>query len=143
MKLSIIHCFMGSVGIQCPLTPLTFSLGEFSSYWDWLWYPRLLPVLASIAFPFAFHISVFFHSLFFTCHWISLVYFSRWRYLHPATNPLPLPDLGTGTGPQWTVWAELSFTLQYLHFTQSFTFPQQPTLVPQSLSLHNSSSLKG
>src|SRR6218665_3212512 len=40
----------------------------------WLWYPGLPPVLVSISFPFAFHISVFFHSLFFTCHWISFVF---------------------------------------------------------------------
>src|SRR6218665_1169317 len=49
---------MGSapVGAQCPLTS---SLGEFLGYTDWLWYPRLSPVLVSIALPFAFHISVF------------------------------------------------------------------------------------
>jgi len=29
---------------------LTSSLGEFPSYWDWLWYPELSPVLVSIAF---------------------------------------------------------------------------------------------
>src|SRR6218665_588251 len=40
----------------------------------WLWYPGLTPMLVSITFPFAFHISVFFHSFFFTCHWISLVF---------------------------------------------------------------------
>src|SRR6218665_2519573 len=64
---------MGSapVGAQCPLTS---SLGEFLGYWDWLGYPGLSPVLVSIAFPFAFHISVFFHSLFFTCHCISFVF---------------------------------------------------------------------
>src|SRR6218665_3156525 len=60
------------VGVQCPITS---SLGEFPDYWDWLWYPGLPPVLVSIAFPFAFHISVFsfpfsspaigFHSCFF------------------------------------------------------------------------------
>src|SRR6218665_956006 len=37
-------------------------------------FQHLLPVLVSIAFPFAFHISAFFHSLFFTCHWISFVF---------------------------------------------------------------------
>src|SRR6218665_3743894 len=58
------------VGVQCPLTS---SLGEFPGYWDWLWYPGLPPVLASIAVPFDFHISLFFHSLF-TCHWISVVF---------------------------------------------------------------------
>ena len=38
---------------------------EFPGYWNWLWYPGLPPVLKSIAFPFAFHISLFFHSIFF------------------------------------------------------------------------------
>src|SRR6218665_1320443 len=59
------------VGVQCPLTS---SLGEFLSYWAWIWYPGLPPVLLSIAFPFAFHILVFFHSLFFPYHWISFVF---------------------------------------------------------------------
>src|SRR6218665_3990861 len=54
--------------IQCPLTS---SLGEFAGYWDWLWYPGLLPLLVSIAF----HISVFLHPLFVACHWISFVFF--------------------------------------------------------------------
>src|SRR6218665_1130741 len=47
---------MGSapVGAQCPFAS---SLGEFLGYRDWLWYPGLLPVLVSIALPFAFHIS--------------------------------------------------------------------------------------
>src|SRR6218665_567683 len=35
----------------------------------------LLPMLVSITFtPFAFHILVFFHSLFFTCHWTSFMF---------------------------------------------------------------------
>src|SRR6218665_826626 len=93
---------MGSapIGVQCALTS---SLGEFPGYWAWLWYNGLLPVLVSFVFPFAFHISVFFHSLFFTCHWISFIYFSQWQYLHPATNPPPFPGFGTDTGPQWTL----------------------------------------
>src|SRR6218665_2922503 len=64
---------MGSVpvGVQCPLIS---SLGGFLGYWDWLWYPGKPPVLVSIAFPFAFHILVFFHSLFFPCHRISFVF---------------------------------------------------------------------
>src|SRR6218665_32693 len=77
-------------------------ISQFPGYWDRLWYPGLSPVLVSNAFPFAFHIWVFFHSLFFTCHWISFVYFSQWRYLHLATNPPSVPGLGVGTGPQWT-----------------------------------------
>src|SRR6218665_1929119 len=61
---------MGSVpvGVQCRFTS---SLGELLS---WLWYPGLPTVLVSITFPFAFHISLFYHSLFFTCHWISFVF---------------------------------------------------------------------
>src|SRR6218665_3974018 len=56
------------------MSPLFLSsLAEFSRLLGWLWYPGLLPVLVSIAFPFAFHILVFFHSLF-TCHWISFVF---------------------------------------------------------------------
>src|SRR6218665_537149 len=42
------------------------------------------------------YLGVFF-SLFFTCHWISFVYCSRWWYLHPTTNPPPYSRLGTGT----------------------------------------------
>src|SRR6218665_4114009 len=55
---SIVHPSIRSapVGVQCPLP---FSLGEFPGYWDWLWYPLLLPELVSITFLFAFHISVF------------------------------------------------------------------------------------
>src|SRR6218665_3324195 len=34
------------VGVQCPISS---SLGEFPSYWDWLWCPGLSPVLVSIA----------------------------------------------------------------------------------------------
>src|SRR6218665_1030394 len=53
-----IHRSMGSapVGAQCPLTS---SLGEFLGYRYWLWYSGLSPMLVSIAFTFAFHISVF------------------------------------------------------------------------------------
>src|SRR6218665_774517 len=70
---------MGSVpvGAQCPLTS---SLGEFLGYWDWLWSPGLLPVLVSSAFPFAFHISVCFHSLF-ICHWILFVFLLYIRHI--------------------------------------------------------------
>ena len=75
---------MGSapIGVQWPLTS---SLGEFPGYWDWLWCLGLLPVLVSIAFRFAFfHISMFFHSLFFTCHWISFVFH---LYMHLSVDP--------------------------------------------------------
>src|SRR6218665_3227035 len=57
------------VGVQCPIS---FSLGEFPSYWDWLWCPGLSPVLVSIALPFAFHTWCFPFAL--ICHWISIVF---------------------------------------------------------------------
>jgi len=59
-------------GVQCPLTS---SLGELPGYWGWGWYPGLPPVLVSITFAVHMdHILVFFHSFFFTCHWISFVF---------------------------------------------------------------------
>src|SRR6218665_150805 len=89
---------MGSVpvGAQCPLTS---SLGEFLGYWDCLWYPGLSPVLVSIAFPFAFHTSLFFHSLFFTCHWISFVFllYPRHICIH-SVDPLLTHFLGEFPG---------------------------------------------
>src|SRR6218665_837374 len=115
-----IHRSMGSapVGAQCPFAS---SLGECLGYRDWLWYPGLLPVLVSIALPFAFHISMFsihssspaigFHSsiffffffLFFFIHFSSPAIgfhssiFLRWVYLHPTSNPPFYSRLGTGT----------------------------------------------
>ena len=70
-------------------------------------------LLVYVAFPFAFHISVFFHSLFFTCHWISFVCFSLWGYFHPTTNSPPLPGLGTGTGSQLTLRRSYIIKLNY------------------------------
>src|SRR6218665_832 len=61
--LCTIHPLLHGLSIRrYPMSPLTSSLGEFLGYWDLLWYPG--PMLVSIAFPFAFYISVFFHSLF-------------------------------------------------------------------------------
>src|SRR6218665_1921083 len=57
------------VRVQCPISS---SLGEFPSYWDWLWCPGLSPVLVSIALPFAFHTWCFPFAL--VCHWISIVF---------------------------------------------------------------------
>src|SRR6218665_2215886 len=57
------------VGVQCPISS---SLGEFPSHWDWLWCPGLSPVLVSIALPFAFHTWCFPFAL--ICHWISIVF---------------------------------------------------------------------
>src|SRR6218665_2322388 len=58
-----------SVGVQCPISS---SLGEFPSYWDWFWCPGLSPVLVSIALPFALHTCCFPFAL--ICHWISIVF---------------------------------------------------------------------
>src|SRR6218665_3118924 len=58
-----------TVGVQCPISS---SLGEFPSYWDWLWCPGLSPVLVSITLPFAFNTWCFPFVL--ICHWISIVF---------------------------------------------------------------------
>src|SRR6218665_1053097 len=55
--------------VQCPISS---SLGEFPSYWDWLWCPELSPVLVSIPLPFAFNAWCFPFVL--ICHWISIVF---------------------------------------------------------------------
>src|SRR6218665_1442083 len=57
------------VGVQYPISS---ALGEFPSYWDFLWFPGLSPVLVSIALPFAFRTWCFPFALF--CHWISIVF---------------------------------------------------------------------
>src|SRR6218665_830585 len=57
------------VGVQCPIS---FSLGEFSSYWDWLWCPGLLPLFSSITLPSSTH--NFFFPFALICHWISVVF---------------------------------------------------------------------
>src|SRR6218665_2611004 len=57
------------LGVQCPISS---SLSEFPSYWDWLWCPGLSSVLVSIALPFASHIWCFPFAL--ICHWISIVF---------------------------------------------------------------------
>src|SRR6218665_2689645 len=56
------------VGVQCPISS---SLGEFSSFCDWLWCPGLSPVMVSIAIPIAFHTWCFPFAL--ICHRISIV----------------------------------------------------------------------
>src|SRR6218665_2681542 len=58
------------VGVQCPISS---TLREFPSYWDWLWCPGLSPLLVSIALPFAFHTWCFPFALI-ICHWISIVF---------------------------------------------------------------------
>src|SRR6218665_1962450 len=73
------------VGVQCPISS---SLGEFSSYWDWLWCPGLSPVLVSIDLPFAFHTWCFPIAL--ICRWISIVFLLYGQYIatHSVTPSL-------------------------------------------------------
>src|SRR6218665_124378 len=88
-----IHRSMGSapVGAQCPLT---FSLGEFLGYRDWLWYPRLSPLLVSIAPPFPFHISVFsIHSFSPAIGFHSSIFYGGGICTPPPTLLL-IPDFG-------------------------------------------------
>src|SRR6218665_1959469 len=76
------------VGVQCPITS---SLSEFPGYWDWLRYPGLSPVLVSIAFSFALHISVFFS--FALLHLpLDFIRVSSLKptYLHPFDRPFSL-----------------------------------------------------
>src|SRR6218665_3760085 len=54
------------------MSHLFLTMGEFPSYWDWLWCTGLSPVLVSIALPFAFHTWCFPFAL--ICHWISIVF---------------------------------------------------------------------
>jgi len=85
----------GLSACRCPMSPHFLTR----------WVSRLL-VLALVPWAFARvgvhrpflrlpYLGVF-YSLFFTSHWISFVYFSQWRYLHPTTNPPPYSRLGTG-----------------------------------------------
>src|SRR6218665_894662 len=70
-----------------------------------------LYLLVSIAFPFAFHISMFFHSLFFTCHCISfgLLLYGVLMHLHPSVDPSlthffgEIPGLGLALVPDIVV----------------------------------------
>src|SRR6218665_1981177 len=89
------------IGDQCTISS---SLGEFPSYWDWLWCPGLSPVLVSIALPFAFHTWCFPFAL--ICHWISIVFLLYGRRI--ATHSVD-PSLthflgefpGLGLAPLW------------------------------------------
>src|SRR6218665_3396111 len=85
------------VGVQCTISS---SLGEFPSYWDWLWCPGLSPVLVSIAFPFTFHTWCFPFAL--ICHLISIVFLLYGRRIatHSLTHFLgEFPGLGLALVP--------------------------------------------
>ena len=58
---------------SCPMS-YHFLTRWVSMLLGWRWYPGHSPVLVPNAFPFASYISMFSHSLFFTCHWISFVF---------------------------------------------------------------------
>src|SRR6218665_2571186 len=70
------------VGVQCPLS---FSLGEFPSYWDWLWCPLLSPILCPSPFPSPSILDVF-HSLFLPSDF-NCVSSLRPTYRHPFGRP--------------------------------------------------------
>src|SRR6218665_1965712 len=85
------------VGVQCPISS---SLGEFPSYWDWLWCPGLSPVLVSIALPFAFHTWCF--PFAFICHWISIVFLLYGRRIAThSVDPSLTRFLGEFPGLDW------------------------------------------
>src|SRR6218665_2260878 len=79
------HCLVTpSVGIQCPLTS---SLREFPSYWDWLWCHGRSPVLRSIAFQYlgVFHLRTY--TLKFCKNWFrKLNAVCILLYIHPYAN---------------------------------------------------------
>src|SRR6218665_1311530 len=78
------------VGVQCLIST---SLGEFLSYWIWLWCPGLSPILVSIALPFAFHTWCFPFDL--ICHWISIVFLLYGRRIAThSVDPLLTHFLG-------------------------------------------------
>src|SRR6218665_631233 len=103
------------VGVQCIISP---SLGEFLSYWDWLWSPGLSPVLVSIALPFAFHTWCFPFAL--ICHWISFVFLLYGRRIgthsvdpslthflseFPGLRLALVPDVVVPDAEQWCAWS--------------------------------------
>src|SRR6218665_3058814 len=74
--------------VQCHISS---SLGEFPSYWGWLWCPGLLPVLVSIALPFTFHTWCFLFPLIF--HWISIVFLLNARLIATHSVDPSIPHL--------------------------------------------------
>src|SRR6218665_2747191 len=67
---------LAPVGVQCPLTS---PLGEFQSrLLGWLWYPAMgyRPCWCPSPFPSpSIYRYISMHSLFFTCYWISFVFY--------------------------------------------------------------------
>src|SRR6218665_2457520 len=111
------------VGVQCPISS---SLGEFPSYWDWLWCPGLSPLLVSIALPFAFQTWCFPFAL--IRHWISIVFLLYGRRIathsvNPSLTHLlgEFPGLGLALVPDVVVpEAELFIVPCLLHLNCSY-----------------------
>src|SRR6218665_3511927 len=89
--------------------PISSSLGEFPSYWDWHWCPGLSPVFVFIALPFAFHTLLFPFALLFLLisivfllycrHWISSVFLLYGRRIAThSVDPSLLHFLGEFPG---------------------------------------------
>ena len=95
-----IHWSMGSapVGVQCPITS---SLGEFLGYWAGSCILGYCPCWCrpTSYFPSLSISRCFFHSLFFTCHWISFVFFiNGQRICNHSCDPLLIHVLGEFPG---------------------------------------------
>src|SRR6218665_2659613 len=103
------------VGVQCPIFS---ALGEFPSFWDWLWDPGLSLVLVSIALPFAFHTWCFSFAL--ICHWFSIVFLLYGRRIathsvdpslthflgeFPGLGLALVPDVVVPEAEQWCAWS--------------------------------------
>ena len=77
------------VGVHCPM-PLTSSLGEFPGYSD------CSGIVARVAVHRLLYLGIF-HSLFFTCHWISFVFLPHDRRI--CTHSID-PSLADGELPR-------------------------------------------
>jgi len=123
---------------QWPMSP-HFLNRRVSRLLGWLSCPGLSPVLVSIAFSFAFYtcILVIFHSLFFTCHWISFVFLPYGRRIctHSVDPSLThflgeFPGLGLALkrdvvvpeveqGCAWSRNLDPNYKLQYIIYCSS------------------------
>ena len=83
---------------RSPMSHLFLTIGEFSSYRDWLWCPGLSPVLVSIVLPFAFHTWCFPFAL--ICLPLDFNRVSSFRptYSHPSVDPSLTHFLGEFPG---------------------------------------------
>src|SRR6218665_1947913 len=95
------------VGFQ---SPFTSSLGEFHAFGTGSGILGYCPCWCPSPFPFAFHVSVFFHPLFLACHWISFVFllYDRCICIHSVDPSLShvldeFPGLELALGPDVVV----------------------------------------